>query len=160
MRFDEAQTRFQTAKVLDPSDPQHELIGDALLLKGDAQAALAEYQQVEDGADGIRGMALALYDLGRRAESEAALRELRETSGDQAPWAVAAVYAYSSEIDAAFAWLDRVLDGEFHPRWFSIVPDPVFSKLHTDPRWEETLERMGLAPAQLEELDFQVTLPQ
>jgi len=157
MRFDEAIKRLQTASALDPGDIQHELMGDVLLLKGDAEAALAEYQQAED-ADRAPGMALALYDLGRRAEFEAALRELRETSGDPAPKAVAAVYAYTNEVDAAFEWLQRTLDEEYGPQW-DVVRDPLFSNLHPDPRWEEILERLGLAPAQLEELDFQVTLP-
>ncbi len=72
---------------------------------------------------------------------------------------VAAVYAYTNKIDAAFEWLERALDGEFHPRSFGIVRDPQFSNLHMYPRWGTILERLGLAPAQLEKLDFRVTVP-
>ena len=79
--------------------------------------------------------------------------------GDQAPRAVAAVYAYTNEVDAAFEWLERMFDEERSGGWFAPVRDPYFSNLHADPRWEAILERLGVAPAQLEELDFQVTLP-
>ena len=159
MRFDEAIQSLETARALRPNAPVHDLMGDVLLLKGEAEAALAEYEQAEDDARPF-GMALALYDLGRRAEFEAAFMELRETWGDEVPSAVAAVYAYTGDADAAFEWLERMLDGEYRPGWFSIVRNPWFNDLHTDPRWEAVLERLGLDPAQLEALDFQLTLPE
>ena len=102
---------------------------------------------------------MALHDLGRLDEFEAALTELRDTWGNQSPLAVATVYAYTNAADAAFEWLERVLDEEYHPRRFSIVRDPWFRNLHSDPRWEQILERLGVAPGQLETLDFQLTLP-
>jgi len=165
MRFDEAQEKIQLARALEPDDePSYDLMGEALLLKGDAQAALEEFQQMEDGPDRAKGVALALYDLDRPAAFDAAFSELLEYSLDErsreAPIFVAQVYAYTNEIELAFDWLNRVLDRDFHPRWFALAPDPLFSNLHTDPRWEEFLERLGLAPAQLEALDFKVTLPQ
>ena len=71
------------------------------------------------------------------------------------------MYAYTNELDAAFEWLERHLDAGKSPGggWFAPVRDPYFSNLHADPRWEAILERLGVAPAQLEVLDFQVTLP-
>ena len=107
------------------------------------------------------GMALALHDLGRQSEFDAAFAELREMWGEEAPWAVAAVYAYSNDIDAAFEWLERYVAAGKQPggSWYAPVRDPWYSNLYTDPRWQDVLEHMGFAPAQIEKLNFHVTLP-
>jgi len=153
MRLDEAEATLRSAMVLHlPDNPEyHGPLGELLLLRGEPEAALAEFQQMEDGADRAERVTLALYDLGRSAEFEAAFNELRD------PHQLAVVYAYLGNVDAAFEWLERAFDTGF---WYSIARDPFFSKLHTDPRWEGVLERMGIAPAQLAELDFKVTLPE
>jgi hypothetical protein len=71
---------------------------------------------------------------------------------------VAHVYAWMGDADAAFQWLGRAvaqkevgLDQQFLHHFFH--------PLHTDPRWAAFLESVGSSPAQLDAIEFEVTLP-
>ena len=91
---------------------------------------------------------MALHDLGRQAEFEAAFAELREQWARENPVEIAQVYAWTGEADAAFEWLEKSTP----PNKIGAIyylRDPAFAKLHTDPRWHALLERLGLAPEQL-----------
>ena len=158
MRLDEAEATIRTAQSLSPGRaPDHEMLGYILLLKGEPEAALAEFERVDEADVRLEAVTLALYGLGRQEEFEASFNELRDTWGDENPMSVAPIYAYMGELDLAFEWLERGLDMGRSP--IGISADPIFAEMHTDPRWPEVLERMGISPAQLEALDFQVTLP-
>jgi hypothetical protein len=82
------------------------VIGDALLLKGEPQAAL-EAIQVEESDFSMIGLALVYHALGRADESDAALAELIEQSEQVASYNIAYVLAYRGEADRAFEWLDK-----------------------------------------------------
>jgi tetratricopeptide (TPR) repeat protein len=159
MRLDEAEATLRTGLALRPGRPVYRDLGLVLLLKGEAEAALAEFQQIdENDPDRFTYTALALYDLGRRAESEAAFSELRERFGE--PLSIAQVYAYLGDVEAAFEWLDRVFEDQTRRDPVSYGYRPTFRNLHADPRWQDFLRRMGIAPEQLAALDFKVTLPE
>ena len=107
----------------------------------------------------FKGTVLALHDLGRKAEYETSFSELRERKGEQWPSEVAQVYAWTGDADAAFEWLDKAVaqneDGlNYHFRF------PVYTPLHTDPRWTAFRERTGSSEAQLAAFEFKVTLPE
>lgn len=53
------------------------------------------------------GIALALARLGPPAAADAALQEIIAHDADIAAIQIAEVYAYRTERDAAFAWLER-----------------------------------------------------
>ena len=134
------------------------MLGQILLLKGEPAAALVEFERVDaEDPDRFMGMALALYDLDRQAEFEETFHHLRVILGE--PLSVATVYAYVGDVDAAFEWLDRVLEDESRRDPVSTGTNPLFANLHDDPRWQVFLRRMGIAPEQLEALDFHITLP-
>src|SRR5688500_7912990 len=76
----------------------------AWLLKGDARAALAEFQQEPVEAWRLVGLALANYALDRKAESDAALDELVGKYEQTMAYQVAYVLAYRGEADRAFEW--------------------------------------------------------
>ena len=104
----------------------------------------------------LAARAMALHDLGRQAEFEAAFAELREAKDH--PEEIARVYAWTGEADAAFEWLEKStppnkIGASYYLR------DPTFAKLHTDPRWHALLQRLGLAPEQLAAIEFKVKLP-
>jgi TolB-like protein/Tfp pilus assembly protein PilF len=120
----------------------HALLADAYLLQGRAEAALAEYERELDPAGRLAGRAMAEHALGRRAASEAALRELVTSYGDQAKL-IAEVHAYRGEVAQAFRWLDRAYERRDSDLAY-LKPSPFLTRLHGDPRWAALLKKVGL----------------
>jgi TolB-like protein/cytochrome c-type biogenesis protein CcmH/NrfG len=138
---------------------EHEMIGEALLKKGDAKAALAEIEQ--EPGEGIRllGLSMAYHALDRQAESEAALGALIKKYEKTMAWSIALVFAFRGDADRAFEWLGKA--AEFRdPTIGSTAAYPLLTNLHSDPRWLPFLRRIGMAPEQLAAIKFDVTLPQ
>ena len=134
----------------------HLLIGSALLLKGDAKNALAEFEQEPWEGFKMAGLAMAYHALGRKADSDAALAAL--IAKDRS-YLIACVYAYRGEADQAFAWLDKAVEDGDRGLTF-IVTENLFDKIHADARWLAFLRKIGKAPEQLAKIEFKVTLPQ
>ena len=131
----------------------------ALLLKGDAQGALAEIEQETSEIWKMIGLPMAYHALGRKADSDAALAALIAKYEKDAPYNIAYVYAFRGEADKAFAWLDKAVEyGD--PGLGEIVTENLFDKIHADPRWLPFLRKVGKAPEQLAKIEFKVTLPQ
>ncbi len=87
--------------------------------------------------------ALAQHDLGRSKESNAALAALVEGWADSSAIQVAQVHAWRGEADRAFEWMDRAFaQRDLGMLW--IRTDPLFRKVHADPRWEPFLRKMSL----------------
>ena len=65
------------------------------------------------------------------------------------------IYAWRADNDQSFKWLDRAInEGQ---QVIELKREPFLRSLHSDPRWEMTLARVGLTDAQLADLEF--TLP-
>ena len=88
----------------------HANISAALLLKGDAQGALAEIEQETFEAFKMIGLPMAYHALGRNADSDAALTALIAKYEKGAPYNIAYVYAFRGEADKAFEWLDKAVE--------------------------------------------------
>ena len=159
-RFDAAITSFHTVLSLAPGRGiAHYQLGNALLLKGDAQGALAEIEQETNEVFKMIGLPMAYHALGRKADSDAALATLIAKYEKDGPYDIAYVYAYRGEADKAFAWLDKAIEyGD--PGLSDIVTENLFDKIHADPRWLPFLRKIGRAPEQLAKIEFKVTLPQ
>lgn len=110
---------------------------------GNAEAALDQFQAL-GGRFGTLGSALALYDLGRDQESDAALRILTET-GDS-PVQVAIAYAYREDFDTALDWLERAYE-QHNDEAIEIRMFTMFDPAHSNPRWETLLEKIGISDA-------------
>jgi tetratricopeptide (TPR) repeat protein len=158
-RYDGAIAKFRTALSLSPGySGAHFLLGDALLLKGDARAALAAMQQEKVEELRLVGLALAYRALGQKVSSDAALAALIAKYAKDNPYDIASVYAYGGEADPAFAWLDKaVLANDASLPLMQL--DPLLAKLHADTRWLPFLRKIGHAPEQLAKIEFTVTLP-
>jgi tetratricopeptide (TPR) repeat protein len=156
-RFDAAIASYRTVLSLSPGrGGAHAEHGNALLLKGDAQGALAEIEQETSEVWKMISLPMAYHALGRKADSDAALAALIEKD---APSNIAYVYALRGEADQAFAWLDKAI--EYGDGGLSeIVTENLFDKIHADPRWLPFLRKIGYAPEQLAKIEFKVTLPQ
>lgn len=158
-RYDEAIAMYRTLLSVDPgSTGVHGFFGWALLLKGDAKAALAQIQQEKVEPLRLLGMAQAYHALGKKAASDAALATLIAKYAKDSPYNIASVYAYRGEADLAFVWLDKAAQAAA-PQLAGIQLDPLLDKLHTDPRWLPLLRKLGSAPEQLAKIQFTVTLP-
>lgn len=151
--LDEAEAAIRAALILvDPYQyPLQRDLGRVLLLKGDAQAALEAFEKADD----LPGMAMALHDLGRRQEFEAAFSELHERFDSESPSELANVYAWIGDKDAAIERLFREFDID-RASLSRIVRYPVFKSLHDDPRWDELLRKLGMHPEQLAAIDFKL----
>jgi len=158
-RWDDSIAAFKTALRLSPGYLfAHFSIGTALLMKGEAEAALEAFEQEPAEDSRAAGMAMALHTLGRRKEHEVKLEEAIELLGSTWPSEVAAVYAWMGESDEAFWWLEQAVKiGQ--PGQSGFGSSPLLASLHDDPRWLPFLESIGMSPAQLAAIEFEVTLP-
>jgi TolB-like protein len=156
-RMDEAVEAFQATLRLSPGRlGAHFNLGLALLLRGEAEAALAQFSRERVESLRAQGTVLAHHDLGHQAEYEASLDELIKGWGDEDPSAVASVYAYAGDADAAFQWLEK--SSAEQPAGLAVL-DPLLNSLHQDSRWLSFLESIGKSPAQLGAIEFEITLP-
>ncbi len=158
-RLDEAIAAYRTGLKLVPgSGAEHSQIGETLLLKGDENAALAEFKQEPVESFRLVGLSMAYHALGRKAESDAALDELIQKYRQTASYNIAYTLAYRGEVDRAFEWLDKAVT--YHDSIVGIVAfDPWMQSLHSDPRWLPFLRKNGMAPEQLAAIEFNITVP-
>jgi tetratricopeptide (TPR) repeat protein len=110
---------------------------------GNAEAALEQFQAL-GGTYGTLGSALALYDLGRDEESDAALRVL--TEGGENPLQLAVAYAYRDEFDTALDWLERAYE-QHNDEVIEIRMYTMLDPAHGNPRWDALLEKIGISDA-------------
>ena len=159
-RDDESIDLLHTVLRLSPNFSAAQLIlGEALLGKGDAEAALTEIQKEQYEVFRVIGLPMAYHDLGREAEFQKALDELIAKVGPLSPYDVGSVFAYCGDADRAFEWLDKSVaanDGGT----IVILVDNLFKNVHSDARWLPLLRRLGKAPEQVDKIEFKVTLPQ
>ena len=158
-RLDEAIATFESVRAQNPERNITDYsIGAARLLQGDAAAALKSFLQEPSEIWRLLGLPMAYHALGRKAESDAALEVLVHKYGDKAAYNIAYVHAFRGEADLAFQWLERELELT-GPAMPTIVAEPLFGNIHSDPRWAEFLSRIGKGPAQLAAIEFKVAAP-
>jgi TolB-like protein/cytochrome c-type biogenesis protein CcmH/NrfG len=157
--WDEAIASYTTALRLSPGNiGSHYWIGTALVFKGETEAALAAMQREESGPLHLVGLAMAYHALGNAAASDAALADLVEKYEQEWAYNIAYLLAYRGEADRAFEWLDKAVQYR-DPGVPQILLRPEFWPIHADPRWLPFLESIGKSPAQLDAIEFAVTLP-
>ena len=158
-RLDDAIARYRMALSLSPGRVGTQYnIGEGLLRKGDAAAALSAMQQEGDENWRLMGVTMAQYSLGKKPESDAALAELISKYEKDSAYNIAYVMAYRGESDRAFEWLDKAV--AYHDTGLvEISDDPMFANIRNDPRWLPFLRKIGKAPEQLAKIEFKVTLP-
>jgi len=158
-RWDDAIASFNAALSLSPGHlGARAAIAQALLGKGEPGAALAAAQLEPSRPWLLIGSTMAYHALSRSAESDADLAELMEGWQGEAAYNIAYVLAFRGEADRAFDWLDRAVDYR-DPGLSEILMENAFAGIRSDARWFALLERLGRAPAQLAEIEFNVTVP-
>src|SRR6185295_9683582 len=97
-RYDAAIASLRTVLSLSPNrGGAHFNLGVALLLKGDATAALAEMEQEKNEAWRMVGLPMAYRALGRKADADAALNALITKSEKDFSYNIAHVYAFCGD---------------------------------------------------------------
>jgi TolB-like protein len=120
----------------------HYFLGEALLLQGRYEAALAEFRKENPGDGQLVGSAMAFFATGRKAESDAQLAAAIRQNETDWPQGIATIYAFRGEKDRAFEWLDRAYGARDH--LFYMKGDPLFKNLWGDPRYKAFLRKMNL----------------
>jgi TolB-like protein len=143
-KLPEAETAYRKAIDLGPTVPDSHIgLGTVLLLRGEAAAALAEFQRDSNESEQRQGAAMAYFALGRRAEADAALSEMERLDATPDAASIAETLALRGESDQAFAWLDRAYQ-QRDPLLPEINRDPLLKSLHVDRRWKAFLGKMKL----------------
>jgi TolB-like protein/Flp pilus assembly protein TadD len=159
--YDSAIASFRAVLSLSPNrGGAHCQLGVALMLKGDAAAALAEIEQEQSEIYRMIGLPMAYCALGRKADADAAFNALIAKYEKDASYNIAYVYAFCGDADKAFEWLDKAVAYR-DPGIGEIVTQNLFDKIHSDPRWLPFLRKIGKAPDQLAKIEFKMPpLPQ
>jgi hypothetical protein len=112
-------------------------------MQGRAQDALPEIERL--GWDPIRPFlhAIAYHALGRKNESDAALRELIAKRQAIDPYLIAEIYAFRNQTDEAFEWLDRAY-AKRDDGLIATKIEPLLASLHNDPRFAALLKKLNL----------------
>jgi tetratricopeptide (TPR) repeat protein len=157
--WDTAITHYRSALALSPSGiGAHGVIGEIMVLQGNARAALAEVRLETESAWRLHVQSLAYHALGQQAASAAALAEMIERHRQNYASFIVEEAAFRGDIDLAFEWLDRAAQ-QRDPSLGAIPLSPFCENLHKDPRWMPFLRKNGMGPEQLAAIEFDFTLP-
>ncbi len=142
-RYDEAREAMNRVLEMSPNMTTAYLgLCFIALAQGKFEEALAVIEKESTPGYRFCGKAMALFGLGRQAESDAVLSDLI-AQGEQWGHQIATVYAFRGETDRAFEWLERAF--EIHDAGIPLTKvAPFFRSLHSDPRWPTFLKKIGL----------------
>jgi TolB-like protein len=145
----ESRTEYERVAELNPSTPwAFGGQGLAYLFEGKNAEALTAVERETSEFARLVVAAVALWNLERKSESDAALATLIKDDGDVGAFQIAEVYSGRGDKDQAFAWLERARRQQ--DAGLAYFPnDPLLDPLRSDPRWAAFQRKMGLADDQL-----------
>jgi len=121
----------------------HVQLAFVMLARGDPRAALNAVEQEPDLEMQLVGRSLAYHALGQRADSDAALDELRRRYGRRYLTEIAWIYAYRGETDKALDSLDQAYAAN-DPGVLGIKGDVLLKPLHGERRYAALLHKLNL----------------
>jgi tetratricopeptide (TPR) repeat protein len=121
----------------------HIWLSQIYVMQGRPQDALPQIELVH--YDPVRAFLYPIeyYALGRKKESDAALRELIAKYHASAAYQTAEIYAFRNQPDEAFEWLDRAY-AQRDSGLIGTKVDPLLKSLHNDPRFAALLKKLNL----------------
>jgi TolB-like protein/DNA-binding winged helix-turn-helix (wHTH) protein/Tfp pilus assembly protein PilF len=142
-QLDRSATDYLKALELNPDVfPGNISLSRIYIVQGRAQDALAEIERVRYDPERASLRAIAYYALGRKKEADAALSELIAKYHASAAYQITEVYAFRSQPDEAFKWLDRAYVQRDDDLIVTKV-DPLLKNLHNDPRYVAFLKKLN-----------------
>ncbi len=136
---------------LDPNfDSAYGYMAQAYVEKGMAKEALAAFQKAQEltgGTGYFAELAYANAVFRKKQEALRLLAEFQARAGRElvSAYDVAMVYASLGDKERAFSWLTRSYENR-EARLVNVKQHPRFDSLHSDPRFDELLRRIGLNP--------------
>lgn len=118
-------------------------LATAQLLQGRTAEAADNYEQVSVPFMRQQGHIFIEQALGHTQQAQSALATLAASSGEAAPYAIAQLYAWQGDHDAALDWLQKALASRT-PDLTGLNFDPFFQPLRGDARFQDLLRRLGL----------------
>jgi TolB-like protein len=141
--LDQAVADLNKGLELNPQSQGHILLAEIYVIQGRSQDALAEIEHEREGPIRLQHYAIAYHALGRKKESDAALQELITKHQTIAAFQIAEVYAFRTQPDKAFEWLDRAY--ALRDGGVSLTNvEPLLKNLHGDPRYTAFLKKLNL----------------
>lgn len=118
-------------------------VGMARLYLGQFPEALDAMEKEPEKELRLAGLALVYTAMGKRAESDAALRALEESFASGNAYEIAQIHAYRGEADAAFEWLQRSYRTH-NSKVLLVKTDPLLRSLRGDRRFKTLLVKLSL----------------
>jgi len=143
-RYKEGKASLEKALDLNPQAAfAHANLSKILVAEGKPQQALAEIEKETNDWEKLTDQAMIYHALGREQDSNAALAELIAKHRNDSAYQIAEVYAFRSESDKSFEWLERAYK-QRDAGLPDIKVDPVFSSLRRDGRYTALLKQLRL----------------
>ena len=140
------------AVVSNPNEwVEHNNLGVGYEGTGKLLEAISEYQKAIEMSNGDQdataSLAHAYAAIGRRAEAEKILRDLKQKSKSVyvSPYVIATIYAGLGDNDRAFEFLEKAYQERSLEISWHIKADLRIDNLRSDPRFQNLLRRVGLA---------------
>jgi TolB-like protein/Flp pilus assembly protein TadD len=152
--YDKAIVQCQKALEMDPHFfLAHYTLGESYEQKGMFDEAIATFRRSvelsQDNPEMLAALGRALALAGKREEAQRIVAELRTRMDQRHSWHfdIALIYAALREDDKAFECLEKGY--EWHDGMIiHLNVEPRFESLRSDPRFQDLVLRMGLAPVE------------
>jgi TolB-like protein/Tfp pilus assembly protein PilF len=142
--FAESENEYRTSLELSPGGgTTYSLLSQTLMLQGRLTEALTAARKDTNEEFRLLMLAIILHRMGRQADSDAALAELKRKypSGDEG--GIAWAYAARGELDSAAAWFERAYtQRDLSLTFLKCMADA--PKFVRDPRYKALLRKMNL----------------
>jgi TolB-like protein/Flp pilus assembly protein TadD len=144
-RLNEADSAWRKLEELNPTYASgHAWWSLAQVLMGRNTEALATVQRESDEAWRLSALPVVYWSLGRRADSDAALSQLKKGYSAGSAYNIAEMHAYRGEVESAFEWLSRAYRQRDGGMVYLRI-DPMLGNLHRDSRYLALLGKLKLA---------------
>ena len=110
--------------------------------QGKMEEAIVEIEKETHEFFSLYGKNFIYYALGKD-ESEELFQEFLEKCSDEDPSNVADLYAFRGDYDSSFDFLYKALEIK-DPVLIEALTYPSFKPMHSDPRWDELINKMEL----------------
>ena len=155
-QYDRAIDQFHKTLEIDPNYVMaHEWLGDAYGQKTMHKEAVAEWGKAltlrgagEQASSLGRTFAASGFEMVVRAMAQKQLAKLNERRkrGEYVQGGeYVTVYTRLGDKEQAFAWLNKAIQ-ERNGFVFEVKVNPIYDRLHDDPRFQDLLQRAGLMP--------------
>jgi eukaryotic-like serine/threonine-protein kinase len=149
-RYDQAMEQARKGIDMDPNfPPAHIVLGLAYEQKGELSEAVTEFQKAlrlqTDYMWATAELARAYALTGKKSEAQKLVDDLEtQWKGKRiGTYYIASAYIALGDKDQALGWLEKAYEVRtFYLTWLKV--DPEFDSLHSEPRFQDLLRRVGL----------------